>query len=293
MADRKSIDEQFSDSYRTDPRTLQPSVGGVKQVRNVQTGKDYDPNKRRGGSSTQSSTPSTDQNLENQTRQVDVQNQTDGVRSVAVEQSQSINQGRTRARQTFQKTGKSLVRRKKITATKVAGRLAARAVTVSIWSWAFWIWMWFQVPFAIVSILFMGLTEAIYQFSLTVQPDAEGSFAASAIAAGVAKVTAFLLNTVAAVVDAVMELTLGFKLSDLNPANFFMMTHVLVMLMGWGTLLAIGIIYTISAQKSFSGRGASGKNAMFLVALIGYSIPILNLFPWFFLWTLMVLKNPR
>ena len=159
MADRKSIDEQFSDSYRTDPRTLQPSVGGVKQVRSVQTEKNYDPNKRRGGSSTTSA----DQNLENQTRRVDVQNQTDGVRSVAVEQSQSINQGRTRARQTFQKAGRSLVKRKKLTAKGAAKRVIGTRVTMMIWSWAFWVWLWFQLPFAILSIAFMAMTEVLHQ----------------------------------------------------------------------------------------------------------------------------------
>jgi hypothetical protein len=291
MADRKSIDEQFSDSYRTDPRTLQPSVGGVKQVRNVQTEKGYDPEKRRGGATTQSSgtTGSSAQSIDTQARRIDVENQTDGVRSVAVEQSQSTAQGASRTRQSFQKAGRNLVRRKKITATKVAGRLAARAVTVSIWSWAFWVWMWFQVPFVILSILFMAVTEAIYKIytSATVINDEDGFFV---------KLGKEVFSGISSVAEAVVSYVLkyfGIDIKLFDPANFFILTHILVMLIGWGTLLAIGIIYTISAQKSFSGKGAGGKNAMFLLALIGYSIPILNLFPWFFLWTLMVLKNPR
>jgi hypothetical protein len=65
------------------------------------------------------------------------------------------------------------------------------------------------------------------------------------------------------------------------------------MFLGWGTLLAIGIIYTMTGQKAFSGEGAGGKNVMFILALLGYTIPILNILPLFFFWTLMVLKNPR
>ena len=132
----------------------------------------------------------------------------------------------------------------------------------------------------------MGLTESIYQFSLSLRPDSQtGQYIVQAIEA--------IFSTVLEALNGILKYALGFDLNDLNPANFFMITHVLVMFIGWGTLLAIGIIYTMSAQKAFSGKGASGKNGMFLLALIGYSIPILNLFPWFFLWTLMVLKNPR
>jgi len=295
MADRKSIDKKFLDSYRTDPRTLQPSTGGV-QVRNVQTEEGYDPKKRRGGVSARAASTlgegmqATGAKMQQSGTQ---KNQSQGIRSVATEQYQNAGKRIARTGKSLKLAGRRVRGRKKLSAAGVTHRWVGRGVTLGIWSWGFWTWMFFQLPFAILSILFMAMAEAIYQLSLEITPDAGGSFATSAIANGVKEAAAILLTSVLAVVNAVMNLVLGFDTTDLNPANLFMLTYVLVIFFGWGTLLAIGIIYTSTGQKAFSGRGAGGKNAMFLLALFAYPVPILNLFPWFFLWTLMVLKNPR
>jgi len=94
-------------------------------------------------------------------------------------------------------------------------------------------------------------------------------------------------------VNALMYKVFDFNLDTLNPANMFMLTHTLLVLVGWGILLTISIIYTMTGQKAFSGKGAGAKNALFILAFIGYAIPILNILPLFFFWTLAVLKNPR
>jgi glycopeptide antibiotics resistance protein len=72
-----------------------------------------------------------------------------------------------------------------------------------------------------------------------------------------------------------------------------MLTHVLLVFVGWGMLLAMTIIYTMTGQKAFSGKGAGAKNVLFILAFVGYAIPVLNILPLFFFWTLAVLKNPR
>jgi len=286
MADRKSIDEQFSDSYRTDPRTLQPSTGGVRDVR-VERETGYDPKRRRGGVTARAASY-LGEGLQAQgaiMQQTGKSDEAKGIRSVVVEKYQAAGTSLARTGRSLELAGKRVQGRKKVSAAGVASRSAQRSVTLGIWSWAFFVWGAFMVPFTILSIVFMALTEAIYQFLKPLNPTVEDRTIVEDGFSTVLNLTTWFINKV---IEA-----FGIDLEILNPANFFMITHVLVVLTGWGVLLAIALIYTISGQRAFSGRGASGKNAMFLLAFVAYTIPILNLFPWFFLWTLMVLKNPR
>lgn len=286
MAGPQSIDEQFSESYRNDPRTQQPSTGKVSKIRNVKT-KGYDPDKRRGGISTRA-TGTLGEALEAQGSIMQAtgdSKQAAGIRSVAAEHYQNAGQRVARTGRSLRLAAERVKGRKKLTATGVAGKVAARSVTLGIWSWGFFIWFWFQLPFTILSIVFMAITQVLHELYMSIQATADDN--------------GMIKNAIGVLIDFTLKVIsefakfFGFDFNDLNPANFFMMTHILVTVVGWGILLTIGIIYTVTGQKAFSGRGASGKNAMFLLAFIGYAIPILNLFPWFFLWTLMVLKNPK
>jgi hypothetical protein len=288
MANLTPTNEEFIDSsYNNDPRLSQPS-SGVRQVRNVQTDKRYDPNKRRGSAVDRAASTF------GESRQADKINgqedqkrtQAEGIRSVATAQYQSAGQRAVQtSRSTMSAGGKGL--------KSVGGKLFGRSVTLGIWSWGFFIWLWFQVPITIVSILFMALTEAIYQLSLSLTVSAEADGLAVTAAKHVVSFTAATINSVAGLVNAVIKEMFGFTLAVFNPTNAFMLTHLLLVFVGWGMLLVIGIIYTMTGQKAFSGEGAAGKNGMFLIALIGYTIPIFNILPLFFFWTLMVLKNPR
>lgn len=298
MANLKPTNEEFSDSsYNNDSRLSQPS-SGVRQVRNVQTDKGYDPDKRRGGAeeraastwgaSMQAGEDKAEREEEAQTARQE--NQASGIRSVATTQQQNAG---GQARQSI----KSVVRKaqgKKGKGIKSKGsRLVGRTVTLSIWSWGFFIWLWFQLPITILSILFMAMTEAIYQAyaSLTTSSASDGFVTVAAKFIGSALATT--LDSILELVNALMDKFFDFNLDVLNPANFFMLTHILLVLVGWGMLLAMAIIYTMTGQKAFSGKGAGGKNALFILAFIGYAIPILNILPLFFFWTLAVLKNPR
>jgi len=294
MAGPDPIDAQKRKSYTSDPRTLQPSTGGVK-VRDVKTESTYDPKRRRGGVSARAAS-ATGRGMEvvgeKLKRGADA-NQTSGVRSVATEQYQSAGQRIARTGKSMRLAGQRVRGRKKITASRVAGKVVGRSVTLGIWSWGFFIWFWFQLPITILSIVFMALFEALHQLfvSLTVSAADDGILTIALKYAG--SVIANTLTSVLKVVNYILAKLFGFDLDTINPANLFMITHVLVVLVGWGMLLAIGIIYTMTGQKAFSGRGAAGKNAMFMLAFVGYAIPIVNLLPLFFFWTLMVLKNPR
>jgi hypothetical protein len=286
MVNRKSIDQEFSDSYSK--KGLQPSTGKVSKIRSVQTEQGYDPNKRRGGVSTRAANTLGESMQETGVRMQQTGDQA-GVRSVATEQYQSAGQHIGRTGKSLSLAAKRVSGRKKASAAGVAGKFVGRGVTLGIWSWGFFVWFWFQLPFTILSIVFMAFSEVLfsmYEYYTLLSKD-------PTIWETVAKTALGVFLTVMSVVIGAFDVLTGINLFELHPTNFFMMTHVLVVLVGWGMLAAIGIIYTVTGQKAFSGRGAAAKNSMFILAFVAYAIPILNLFPWFFLWTLMVLKNPR
>lgn len=278
---RPTQSQQFNQGYGQ--QGLQPSVGGVTPIRNVQTEKTYDPTARKGGVTNRNA-------VQMSTESAPLSNtQTDGIRSVSTEQHQNLNQQIARTNKTFKLTRKRVHGRKKITAAGVAGRTLQRSVTLGIWAWGFWVWLWFQLPLTILSIVSLALAQAIYDFVQELNPALNSDGLVAKVGGKLLEVAMEFGLWLAKVVFDMFSIDINL----FNPSNFFVITHVLVLLTGWGILLAIGIIYTMTGQKVFSGRGASGKNAMFLLALVGYSIPVLNLFPWFFLWTLLVLKNPR
>jgi len=292
MANLKPTNEEFSDSsYNNDSRLSQPS-SGVRQVRNVQTDKRYDPNKRRGGAeeraaSTWGAGMQAGEDRADKKKKEQQKTRTEGIRSVAATQYQNAGQG-AQTSTSVTSVGKKRRGKKLKISKSAAGGVVGRSVTLSIWSWGFFIWMWFQVPIAIFSIVFMALTEAVYQFSIVLEPTDENGVIVTGIK-GVASLLTDYYAWLAIKVTAIF----GLDLEVFNPANGFMLTHLLVMFVGWGMLLVIGIIYIMTGQKAFSGKGAAGKNGMFMLALIGYAIPIFNILPLFFFWTLMVLKNPR
>jgi hypothetical protein len=288
MANLKPINEEFSgSSYNNDSRLSQPS-SGVRQVRNVETKQSYDPDKRRGGIKDRaaSSWGESMQSNRQTDSKPDQKTQAAGIRSVTTSGYQNAG-SRVAGNRASNASGGRNAWQKKVPKS-VGGKMVGRTVTLSIWSWSFFVWLWFQLPFTILSLIFMALTEAIYQFTLSLEPTVEDGMVVSVgkkILDAALDVTAWFAGKVLDVFNIDIEL--------LHPANFFLMTHVLVVLVGWGILFTIGIIYTMTGQKAFSGTGAGGKNAFFILAFVGYAIPIINLLPLFFFWTLMVLKNPK
>lgn len=64
-------------------------------------------------------------------------------------------------------------------------------------------------------------------------------------------------------------------------------------IIGVGTLLAMSIQYSVTLHNAFGGQKAGLKLMCFVLALIGYFIPILNLLPWFFPWAWVVMRHPK
>ena len=147
-------------------------------------------------------------------------------------------------------------------------------VSVEIFSWAGWIWLVFQVPFAILTVVFLGLMGLQAKWQEFVHNTTAGQ-----IIDWVTTPIQWLGQGAAAIAKL-----LGADISAISFSNFFMLSLMLTAFIGWGTLLAMGINYVVTMTKCLSGKGSGIKWTTLLIAVCAYGIPVLNLFPWFLLW---------
>ena len=72
-------------------------------------------------------------------------------------------------------------------------------------------------------------------------------------------------------------------------------------ILGWIMVLAIGLIlmlvsavfFSLNGLRPLSGDGAGTKHTLFLLGLIGYSIPFFGIFPWLIPWSYYVARHPE
>ncbi len=69
--------------------------------------------------------------------------------------------------------------------------------------------------------------------------------------------------------------------------------QVSVFFIGLGTLIVMGIIYSLARVNCFFGQGAHIKGPVFCLAVVGYLLPFTNIFPWFILWAWAVWRYPN
>jgi hypothetical protein len=82
-------------------------------------------------------------------------------------------------------------------------------------------------------------------------------------------------------------------LVEWTAGNVLILLQVVVFFIGLATLIAMGIIYSLSGVKAFFGQGAHIKIPVFCLAVVGYLLPFVNVFPWFILWALVVWRYPK
>ena len=180
---------------------------------------------------------------------------------------------------------KSLVSKSKIKIKKKLAKKRAQVANYTIWSWAGYTWLAFQIPFALLNIVFFGLTAAIH--ALTTLDPSDGAVVTLFKSIGIAITTA--ANWLAV---AVKSLT-GLDLSVVNPANLWMLTQMIIMGYAIFVLFLIYLQYKFLLLNPLSGKGHGLKLGAVILAFIGYTIPILNLLPWFIIWTLAVRLHPK
>lgn len=168
-------------------------------------------------------------------------------------------------------------------------RVRVTGVNFWLWGWGFLFWASFQVPFALLSAGFFGLAgwyDSLYE---SIEPFAndKGFFEKVVDSAEV------VLLTIAQKVAEVIQLATGINIEIFMPHNIFFLTHLVVFAFGMIALLIVYFTYLVSFLRPLSGSGAGLKIGALLISIIGYSIPILNIFPWFIVWTGAVWLYPK
>ena len=88
---------------------------------------------------------------------------------------------------------------------------------------------------------------------------------------------------------ALNDTLVGYVLPNaFDPEPLFYMGIIVALAAGYVTLFAAGFVYMSAQVPCLWGDRAGGKWLALLVAFIGYSLPILNLFPWALVWFFVV-----
>lgn len=142
----------------------------------------------------------------------------------------------------------------------------ARAIIsgIAALSWTFWLWLFVQLPFAIFSLLAMGL----WAYSEEV----------------------WWMKSLSGIIGLVLRL-FGVEI-EIYASLFFISWSVA---MGAGVIAVGGVLlqYLISLLHPMSGRGAEFKTMTLCWALVGCLIPGLNMFPWIWIYILVVMRYPK
>ena len=143
--------------------------------------------------------------------------------------------------------------------------LRSRAITVGVvaFSWVFWVWL-IQLTFAVLLLVAMGASAAIEEN--------------------------WLLEQVGELVNATLAL---FGLDFISMTSLMFISWAMVLFLGMVTLMGVGLQYKIAFLKPLGGNKTEIKYAFLLLAIVGYCIPGLNLFPWVFLWIGILILYPK
>lgn len=157
----------------------------------------------------------------------------------------------------------------KIGVTDAATALASRSVFLWMMGWHWWQWVTLQLVIGLLSVMFLGLAYSLESTWI-------GSVI-SGVASAVNTVTSFF----------------GFDFSRFSPENMFWTLYMFLLGILWLSIFATVVIYMGLQNKALSGNATGLKYGTIALALIGYAVPIANLFPWIFFYILVMAKYPR
>ncbi len=161
-------------------------------------------------------------------------------------------------------------------AKTMVARARASAINVSALSWQGPLWLFVQLPIALLNIMMIAIVYALDQVE---DAAAEGG------------VAAWIISRVTEAISAVASF-FGIDFLEIA-ASMYLLTSMLL----WGialiSVLALYLQYTMGMLRPLSGEGMGLKFGLLLLAYIGYSLPIANLFPCVFLWMFAVWLYPR
>lgn len=161
-------------------------------------------------------------------------------------------------------------------ARKVFARTRASTINMAAFVWAGPLWLTVQVPAAILSLIAFSIAGTINAFlsSSNILVSASAWIAEKSLA-GVGMLFGLDINLI--------------KMAD----GLFLITYTFVLALGFLVLMSLHLHYTLSNLRPLSGEHGGLKMGMFMLAIIGYGLPLLNLFPWVLFWMAAVWKYPK
>lgn len=137
-----------------------------------------------------------------------------------------------------------------------------------------------QLWLAAMSIVALGAVGTFDAVSQT----AAGKFALAG--------TSYLFAGILEAASFVLGFTVTADLFEAIPA-LLVMSLLLTWLVGLVTMFGVAFQSLLVGLRPLSGSGTTLKVSAVLVALIGYFVPIANLFPWFVFWVIAIWRHPR
>lgn len=177
-------------------------------------------------------------------------------------------------------------------AKKTAARLKARGLNKAILSAGLFLWSIFQVPFALMlTIIFLAAASLDQLLSSVSAPKSDDGWLTSA-AKWVADKAISGASKLLSYVNDIINTVLGIDLTSVIEGLFGLL-YAVMMAYGVIVLFTIYLVYKVALLDPLSGEKAGLKIGLFLLAIVGYTVPILNLFPWFIPWTFVVGRYPK
>ena len=164
---------------------------------------------------------------------------------------------------------------------------------LTIGSIGYSMWVGIQLPLAIMSLAFLGVAFTLKTIQAKVEAAAQAVLGET-ITWVISTVYTYTLGAAGKGVEWIFKNIFGFSLAAIgDPTNWFVATWYLVVLFGWATLLVAVTIYLFSMVNPFFGKGAAWKMGGFIISVVGYLIPGLNILPWFAVYTAAVWTHPE
>ena len=135
-------------------------------------------------------------------------------------------------------------------------------------SWTGTVWLYIQMPFAILSLIGMGIDAYLRSTWLYELVD------------GIWTLTNKVLNFL-------------FGIPEVDFLTLFFIGYIIALVVGVTSLFGVAMQYKLSFLHPLGGRGGSAKHALFIASIVGYAIPGLNLFPWVMLYIVVLIIYPK
>lgn len=140
-----------------------------------------------------------------------------------------------------------------------------------------WVWLFCQVPFAVLTLIFLGLSYAMREGTNTVYKSLTALYVPEKAAYEFTNwLTSWGGTTVIATID-----------------SLFFICLIVVIVVGLLQIFSTMLILILTGSKPMSGKGAVVKFVTLIGCVVGYVIPGANLFPWIGFYMLVMIMYPR